>query len=158
MPNGSAGPVELHVQSTDLMKLFAAAKAAEGTMQVELRRGVRDAALPAVRAVQQSASWSGRIPGAVRAQPFFTAKRAGVRIIVDKNKAPEARPLEHGGKPGRFRHPVYWPGGFAANPPSSRVVDQPARPFFYSAISRSVEVEMAMRAVMARVAVKLGFK
>jgi hypothetical protein len=35
-------------------------------------------------------------------------------------------------------------------------VDQPARPFFYGQIERSVEVEMAMRAVMTRVAAKGG--
>lgn len=150
MPAGqSAGGVELHVQSEDLRKLFVELKEAPGKLQVELRRGVREAALPAVRSVQASASWSSRIPGAVKAKPFFTAKRAGVTLVVDKAKAPEARPLEHGGRPGKFRHPVF---GHRAV-----WVDQAARPFFYSAVERSVEVEIAMRAVMARTADKLGF-
>jgi hypothetical protein len=145
---GQAGAVDLHVQSADLQKLFVELKAMEGSLQVELRRGVREAALPAVRAVQRSASWSTRIPGAVKAQPFFTAKRAGVRIIVDAKQAPEGAPLEHGGQSGTFRHPVF---GNRSN-----WVDQPARPFFYGQVERSVEVEMAMRAVMARVAAKGG--
>jgi hypothetical protein len=148
MANGG-GAVTLHVQSKDLQALFAAAKAAEGTLQVELRRGVREAALPAVRAVQEAASWSPRISAAVKAKPFFTAKRAGVTIVVDASRAPEARPLEHGGEGGTFRHPVYG---------TKTWVDQPAQPFFYASIERSVEVEIAMRAVMARVAYKLGFK
>jgi len=154
MPNGAAGPVELHVQSDDLKKLYAAAKAAPGTLQIELRRGMREAGTASVLAVKRAASWSSRIPGAVRAQPFFTAKRAGVRIIVDAKKAPEGRPLEHGGKQGNFRHPVF------GSPHRTRQqwawVNQPAHPFFYAAIERNVEVEIAMRAVMARVANDLG--
>jgi hypothetical protein len=148
---GQAGVVDLHVQSLDLQRLFVELKAMEGSLQVELRRGVREAATPAVRAVQASASWSSRIPGAVKAQPFFTAKRAGVRIVVDAKAAPEARPLEHQGKEGTFRHPVFARAG------RPRVwVSQPARPFFYGQIERSVEVEIAMRAVMTRVAAKGG--
>jgi hypothetical protein len=104
--------------------------------------------------VRRNASWSGRIPGAVRAQPFFTAKRAGVRIIVDAKAAPEARPLEHGGNGGEFRHPVF--GGGNKTRDQWTWVEQPARPFFYAALERSVEIEIAMRAVMARVAAKLG--
>lgn len=150
------GDVILRVQSQDLQRLFADLKAAPGNLQVELRRGVREAAEPAAQSVRASAAWSSRIPGAVKAKPFFTAKRAGVTVVVDAGAAPEARPLEHGGRGGMFRHPVYWPGGFAAHPPASRIVDQPARPFFYAALERGVEMEIAMRAVMARVAAKLG--
>ena len=140
--------VVLHVQSTDLRKLFLELKAMEGSLQVELRRGVREAAIPAVQSVKRASAWSSRIPDAVKAQPFFTAKRAGVRIIVDARKAPEGRPLEHGGQSGDFRHPVFGH--------KDRWVPQAARPFFYASVERSVEVEIAMRAVMARVAAKGG--
>jgi hypothetical protein len=136
------------VQSQDLQKLFFELKAMEGSLQVELRRGIREAAVPMVQAVKANAGWSSRIPAAVTAKPSFTAKRASVTIQVNAGKAPEARPLEHGGAGGEFRHPVY---GNRAN-----WVPQPARPFFYSALSRSVEAEIAMRAVMARVAAKAG--
>jgi hypothetical protein len=145
---GQAGAVELHVQSADLQKLFVELKAMQGSLQVELRRGIREAAIPAVRAVQASASWSSRIPGAVKAQPFFTAKRAGARIVVDAKQAPEAAPLDNHGQSGPFRHMVF---GNRNN-----WVDQPARPFFEGKIERSVEVEMAMRSVMTRVAAKGG--
>lgn len=140
--------VILHVQSTDLRKLFLELKAMEGSLQVELRRGMREAALPAVQSVKRASAWSSRIPASVKAQPFFTAKRAGVRIIVDARTAPEGRPLEHGGNPGDFRHPVFGH--------KDRWVPQPSRPFFYASVERSVEVEIAMRAVMARVAAKGG--
>lgn len=148
MPASNRGLVELHVESRDLQRLFAQAKAAEGSLQVELRRGIREAAAPMVAAVKANASWSSRIPSAVRAKPSFTARRAGVSIVVDAGRAPEARPLENGGKGGNFRHPVY---GNTRN-----WVSQPARPFFFSAVERSAAAEIAMRAVMARVAAKLG--
>lgn len=140
--------VVLRVQSTQLRELFFDLKAMEGNLQVELRRGVREAAQPAVQAVQQASSWSSRIPGAVKAQPFFTAKRAGVRIVVDAKAAPEGRPLEHGGKSGQFKHPVFGH--------KDRWVPQDAHPFFYASIERSAAVARAIQAVMARVAAKGG--
>jgi hypothetical protein len=76
------------------------------------------------------------------------------RLIVDAKSAPEARPLEHGGSGGEFRHPVF--GGGNKTRDQWTWVEQPARPFFYAALERSVEIEIAMRAVMARVAAKLG--
>lgn len=145
---GSA-PIDFHVQSTDMQRLFAELKAMEGSLQVELRRGMAAAAGPAVESVKRSAAWSSRIPGAVRAQPYFTARRAGVRIIVDATKAPEGRPLEHGGESGTFRHPVFGQNTW---------VTQPARPFFYSALEKSTEVEAAMWTVMDAVALKGGMK
>ena len=143
------GAITLHVQSTDLQKLFFELKAMEGNLQVELRRGIRAAATPMARAVQANSSWSSRIPGAVSVKPSFTAKRASVRIVVDASKAPEGRVLEHNGESGDFKHPVWGH--------RDRWVAQPAKPFFYSSLERSVEAEIAMRAVMARVATKAGF-
>jgi hypothetical protein len=143
------GAVTLHVQSRDLQKLFFELKAMEGNLQVELRRGIREAARPMVESVKRNAAWSTRIPDAVKAKPSFTVKRASVTIQVDARTAPEARPIEHGGETGTFRHPVY---GSREN-----WADQPARPFFYPSVERTVESEIAMRAVMARVAAKAGF-
>jgi hypothetical protein len=141
--------IRLHVESRDLQKLFYDLKAMEGNLQVELRRGIREAAKPMAEAVKRNASWSSRIPAAVSAKPSFTRKRAGVQIVVDKAKAPEGRPLEHGGEGGEFWHPVW-----GHRKPGAH---QPARPFFYSSLERTVEAEIAMRAVMARVAAKANF-
>jgi len=68
-----------------------------------------------------NASWSTRIPGATKVSVSFTLRRPGVAVVVDKNKAPHARPFEHGGNPGDFRHPVFGH--------RDRWVSQPARPF-----------------------------
>lgn len=125
-------------------------KAMEGNLQVELRRGVREAAGPMVAAVRANYGWSPRIAGAVRAKPSFRARGASVSIEVDAKRAPHARPIEHGGEGGTFRHPVY---GNRNN-----WVDQQARPSFYPAVGRSVATEAAMRLVMERVALKAGFR
>jgi hypothetical protein len=148
VPASNRGLVELHVEAKELQTLFFQLKAMEGSLQVELRRGIREAAAPMVAAVKANASWSSRIPGAVSAKPSFTAKRAGVTIQVNAKAAPEARPLENQGKGGTFRHPVY---GHRNN-----WVDQAARPFFFSAVERTTQAEIAMRAVMVRVAAKAG--
>lgn len=141
--------IVVRVQSNDLRKLFFELKAMEGNLQVELRRGIREAATPMARAVQANSAWSSRIPGAVSVKPSFTAKRASVRIVVDAGKAPEGRVLEHGGVAGTFKHPVWGH--------RDRWVAQPAKPFFYHSLERSGEAEIAMRAVMTRVAAKAGF-
>jgi hypothetical protein len=144
------GALNVRVDSKDLQKLFYELKAAGDGLQVELRRGVREAAAFAVEAVKKNASWSTRIPNAVQAKPFFTAKGAGVTIVVDQNTAPEGRPLEHGGKPGNFRHPVH---GNRSN-----WVSQPARPFFYDSIEKNPAVDASILAVMERVTLKAGMK
>src|SRR6266704_2075748 len=131
----AGGAITLHVQSHDLQKLFFDLKAMEGNLQVELRRGIREAAQPMAEAVRRNSTWSSRIPSAVSVKPSFTAKRAGVRIVVDAGKAPEGRVLEHGGEGGEFWHPVWGhrkPGAY-----------QSARPFFYLSLERSVEAEIA---------------
>lgn len=69
-----------------------------------------------------NAWWSTRIPGATRVAVGFTARNPGVSIVVNKNKAPEARPIEHGGRGGSFRHPVF-------GHRDRRWEEQPARPF-----------------------------
>jgi hypothetical protein len=70
---------------------------------------------------QSNAWWSTRIPAATRVAVGFSTRNPGVSIVVNKNKAPEARPLEHGGNSGTFRHMVFGH--------KDRWVSQPARPF-----------------------------
>lgn len=145
------------VTSSDLRQLYVDLKNVEGNLRVELRKGVANAATPVVQAVRSGASWSGRIPGAVKAKPSFSAKQAGVSIVVDSKKAPEARPLEHNGQGGNFRHPVY------ARPDRTRSqwtwVNQPARPFFWHGVQAAdSQVDAAMVAVLDAVARKARFK
>lgn len=90
-----------------------------------IRRAVKTAAAGFVADVKQDASWSTRIPAAVRTSTSFSKARPGVRVAVDSKKAPHARPFEGmapGGNATKFRHPVFgnrevW-------------VDQATRPFF----------------------------
>jgi len=147
---GQRGALQVTVTSKDLHKLYTDLKAAPGTMQVELRKGMKTAANPMVQRVKSAAGFSSRIPGAVSAKVSFAAKSAGVTVQVDARKAPEARPLEHGGKGGTFRHPVF---GNKDN-----WVDQKAQPFFFPNASKDAEVIKALSDVMDSFAKKLGFK
>ena len=156
MPSRVSAKVEFHVESADLRKLYLDLKGFEGNLQVELRRGLREAGEGMAAAVRNEASWSSRIPGATKVVPSFAARGAGVSIQVDARKAPEARPLEHGGRAGAFRHPVY----ASSTEDRSRWAwaSEPARPFFYAAIGgRTPAVEQRMRQVMTDVAAKAGF-
>jgi hypothetical protein len=75
----------------------------------------------ALQAVKASAHWSARIPAATRLRVSFAKRGAGLAIVVDRSKAPHARPLEHGGRPGTIRHPRWGD--------RSHWISQPARPF-----------------------------
>lgn len=148
-----SAPLQLRAQVNpqDLSALHAAAKAAEGTVQVELRRGIKAAAAPMVRGVKAEASWSKRIPGAVKTSVSFAKKGATVKIVVDAKRAPEAAPLNNAGKSSAFRHPVF---GSREN-----WVNQKSRPFFLVGAKRGFkEADAAMVKVMDEIAAKLGFK
>jgi hypothetical protein len=99
---------------------------APGELRPALRRETRSVAKDVEGDIKANASWSSRIPGAVRTTVGFGPRSSGVMIRVDAGKAPHARPLEFGNKPGFNRHPVFtydvW-------------VDQPIRPFFFRAVT-----------------------
>lgn len=144
------------VQAPDLHALYVALKAIEGNLQVEMRRGIKTAAQPVVDRVKSNASFSSRIPGAVKTKVSFAAKSAGVTVYVDAGMAPEARPLEHGGKGGTFRHPVFADqsrqtrGGYTW-------VSQKAHPFFGSAsVAEDSKITAAINAICAAVEQKAG--
>ncbi len=104
-----------------------------GSVPMELRREIRPRMRAAGTAVQndirsEAAKFSSSIPKAVRMTTSFTSKTGGVRIWVDAEKAPGARPVENLGREGTFRHPVF------GN--RERWVEQQAHPFFFPVISR----------------------
>lgn len=121
-----------------------------GMVPIELRRQlrpeIRAGAETLVRDMKSRASYSSRIPSAIRTTVSFSSKSGGVTIRVDTRRAPHARPLErgnHGGRADSFRHPVFgnrdvW-------------VTQPTRPFFFPAVKagRKQLVEHISRAVKA---------
>lgn len=144
-------PLVFRAQSPDLRQLYTDLRAVPGNMTRELRKGVVAAAKPAVAAVKEEASWSSRIPGSIKAKASFGARSTSVQIIADPAVAPEAAVLNHGGRGGQFRHPVF---GNRNN-----WVNQAARPFFETAVRRTQpQIEQAIVAVMDEVARKAGFR
>lgn len=94
-------------------------------LRKRLRPKVRAAGNIVARDARLRASWSTRIPAAIRVRTAF-AKSPGVRVSVDLRKAPHAKPYENEGRPGKFRHPVF---GNRSN-----WVTQKARPFLGPAL------------------------
>ena len=99
----------------------------------EVYRQVRRAALAEARIIRDDAkrraSWSKRIPDTIRAGTL-----GGLGAIVragNQTTAPHAKPYEHAGAEGVFRHPVF---PDAALPRSEwEWIDQLARPFLHPA-------------------------
>lgn len=73
-----------------------------------------------------NASWSTRIPGAIRVQVRYGRVRTGVLVRVAARLAPHARAYEGLGVPGSFRHPLFgdW----------DRAVSQARRPYAWPAV------------------------
>lgn len=92
----------------------------------KLRPKLREAGEIVAGQARVNASWSTRIPQATKVRTSFTLRNPGVSVVVDRKKAPHARPFEHGGEPGQFRHPVFQTFGGKRRTPW---VPQPARPF-----------------------------
>ncbi|MEU8055714.1 HK97 gp10 family phage protein [Microbispora bryophytorum] len=116
----------------------------------QLRTDIKKAAEPVLSDAKSRASWSSRIPGATRIKVGFGARTAGVSIITRAAKAPHARPYEHGGEPGTFRHPVY---GNRKN-----WVPQRARPFLAPAVrAKANAVADELGDTVTRVARENGF-
>lgn len=98
-------------------------------LRSELRPKLRAGAQHITDDMKSRASYSTRIPSAIRMSVSFAARSGGITIRVDNRRAPHARPLElgnHGGRAASFRHPVFgnrdvW-------------VTQPTRPFFFPAV------------------------
>lgn len=96
-----------------------------GSFPDELRKRLR----PKLRAVSQPllmdarrrASWSTRIPAALRIATSFTRRQAGVSLVANRRRAPHARPYEGITGNAEFRHPVF--------NDRERWVEQRTRPF-----------------------------
>jgi len=63
-----------------------------------VRATFTEAAGAMVADIRSRASWSSRIPGATKVQTTFSVTRSKVKVIVDHNRAPHARPLEVGNR------------------------------------------------------------
>jgi len=95
MANNALGLRVLTDMSTQLKSVDR--KFANGVRK-NLRAGINKAGAGVLSEVKQRASWSSRIPSATKLTVRYNASGASVRIQVDHNKAPHARPLEVGNK------------------------------------------------------------
>ena len=168
-----------NVDSPDMRQLYLDLKAADGNLQIQLRRAIKEAAQSvADKAKADVGAWSKRIPGALFLRVSFTQRSTGVSVEVNGKKAPHARPSDHAGKQGTFRHPVYGhdaSGHFVAKGSRKKGlrgvlgvrggraleatwVDQPARPFFASAVdAKSPDIERRILQVADDLARQAGF-
>ncbi len=127
-----------------------------GEIPVELRRELRPAirvvAGPVLAQARANASWSARIPAAMRIAPSFSQKRPGVAIVVSAARAPHARPYEDTDGDGRLRHPVWGH--------RDRWVEQSARPSLFPAVRSTADAAMTEEVgrVVEQVARAHGFR
>jgi len=110
--------------------------------QTQITGALTEAGALIAEQVRSNASFSTRIPSQVR----FGARRSSVRISVTSGRKPhkgEARALEHGGRPGMVRHPVF------GNKDVWR--ESPAHPFLAPAVeARKAEVMRAVDKTVTR--------
>jgi hypothetical protein len=132
------------VDTSDFRAAFLELKAAGDGLHIELRRGVKAAGRGALDAVKEAASWSSKIPPATRLKVSFAAKSAGVSVVVNARQAPNARPINHGGKDGVFKHPVW-------GHRDRRWATQRAHPFI-NAAGKTPEIDKQIQEVLNRVA------
>lgn len=121
----------ISIDTSELIVFAQILKRADPIMYKHLHTRLKAAGKVVADEAKKNASWSTRIPPAVKVQ----ASMGSVAISVSGKRAPGARPLEHEGKPGKFRHPVFgnrevW-------------VSQPARPFITPALAAKREEVLA---------------
>lgn len=106
-----------------LMQLGKQLRALDSKVYLEMRREMRDIGSEiAEQARENASSWSEHIPASVNygvTGPLTVVVRAGNSTPTRDGGAANAKPLEHAGKKGSFRHPVFGHGW----------VKQEARPF-----------------------------
>lgn len=130
-----------------------------------LSRALRKSSPATVRAVQRAlraegqkiadeaankAGWSTRIPGTLKVR---VRGLIGIVIEAGGSGAPHAKPFEHEGKNGMFRHPLNWPSqGSGSHGTARHWVEQDARPFLHPAVIErllSVREALTMASVTA---------
>jgi hypothetical protein len=112
----------LKSDASQLRNLAKQLRTADARLYRAAQRSIRAVGDEVAERARRNAEWSTRIP------PTVTTRASGVTSVIVRAggaQAPEAKPLEHAGAEGTFRHPVFgnrqvW-------------VDQPARPFLHPA-------------------------
>lgn len=130
-------PNEVSIDTSSFHKFARDLKRAEPQLAKKLRTNLKAAGELVAQDACQRAGFSSRIPQNIKVGVAGNK----IRVYVPANKAPEAKPLEHGGRGGKFRHPVY---GNREN-----WVAQDARPFLRPALlaRRALVIVAAKKAV-----------
>lgn len=109
----------------------------------ELRPRLRAAGSLMQRTAQANASWSTRIPAAIRVTTTLASTTGGVGVRVDSTKAPHARAFEGiGSRSSTFRHPVFGNTGVWT--------EQQERPFLVPAVNANRTAVQALIATAVR--------
>lgn len=95
MANNALG---LHALTNLSSQLKTVDRAFASAVRRNLRNGIKQQGESVVGAVKEAASWSRKIPAATGLSIRYNQSGASVRVQVDHNRAPNARPLELGNK------------------------------------------------------------
>ncbi|MFC9085358.1 HK97 gp10 family phage protein [Nocardiopsis dassonvillei] len=119
-------------------------------LQRRLRPAMRAGGQDLLADARRRASWSTRIPAAMRLATSFTRRQAGVSLVVSRHRAPHARPYEGIRGNDSFRRPVF------GN--RERWVETQTRPFAGPAVDlHGPRVVAAVNRVVDEAAVAAGF-
>lgn len=112
--------------ANDILGLVKDLQAMGPEVSRNLNKEFKAAAEAVAAAARSNASWSTRIPAAIKVRAARSRRFPGAEIYVRHAEAPHARPYEHGsgGRRDSFRHPVYKRPGRP-----NRWVEQATRPF-----------------------------
>ena len=116
---------KIQIDTSELKDLARGLKAINPIFYRKLNERLKEAGKLVAEEAKVNASWSTKIPRTIH----VSASMSSVSVTAGGKRAPGARPLEHEGRQGNFRHPVFghrnvW-------------VDQPARPFIIPALEKN---------------------
>lgn len=119
--------------SDDILGLIKDLQGMDPKVRRNLNKNFKNAAESVAEEARSNASWSTRIPAAIKVRASRSRRFPGAEIYVRHADAPHARPYEHGSGRRRdsFRHPVYQREGRP-----NVWVEQATRPFVRPAFKR----------------------
>ena len=123
----------LSADARTLKQMGTALRKSQPALYRETQKSLRVVGEAVRQRAASNASWSSRIPGTGKVS---AAGVNAVKVSFGGPDAPHAKPIEHAGASGQFRHPLNWPnqdphggkGGRGAN-----WAYQDARPFLHPA-------------------------
>lgn len=138
----------ISVDMSSFKKFARAMRAAEVAAGIEFAKYVTAmAAAVAAEERTRSAAFSQRIPGSVRT---LRLSRYAAAVKAGGSRAPGAAPINHGGIPGTFQHPVYGRDDV--------LVSQKAQPFVPTEVAMKPRELAAAKTAVRSIWWTVGFK